>query len=271
MLSTYARGSSVPIESTIDLENIRNWRRACRNTHGDCCNDDHAGTLAQHIDRLTLVDVFNGSLVILSTSSPITYVALPYVWGAVPMFKTKRSNIDILLQPGALYNKQNGIVLPDTIRDAIYLAKALGERYVWVDCLSTVQDTCSEEMEITLRAMARIYASADFMVVASDGNDADHGLRGVGGPSKNRIPSPNPTPIYGVPTQNIRNGRLGAGRFKNLCSPVVSSYLAALCPGCVDAVSGERASICSDVQKISTPLRKMNGQQSVRILAYQWV
>lgn len=190
MLSTYARGSSVPIESTIDLENIRNWRRACRNTHGDCCNDDHAGTLAQHIDRLTLVDVFNGSLVTLSTSSPITYVALSYVWGAVPMFKTKRSNIDILLQPGALYNKQNGIVLPDTIRDAIYLAKALGERYVWVDCLSIVQDACSEEMEITLRAMARIYASADFTIVASDGNDADHGLRGVGGPSKNRIPSP---------------------------------------------------------------------------------
>jgi hypothetical protein len=106
--------------------------------------------------------VISGSLTTLSTSSPITYVALSYVWGDVPMFKTKRSNIEVLLQPGALYNKGNGIVLPDTIRDAIHLVKALGERYLWVDCLSIIQDADSEEIEIMLRAMARIYASADF-------------------------------------------------------------------------------------------------------------
>ena len=190
MLSTHAKGYSVPIEPKVDLQNIQSWRRACRNTHGACCNDDYAEALAQHIDHLTLVDVISGSLTTLSTSSPITYVALSYVWGDVPMFKTKRSNIEVLLQPGALYNKGNGIVLPDTIRDAIHLVKALGERYLWVDCLSIIQDADSEEIEIMLRAMARIYASADFTVVASDGNDAGHGLRGVGGPSRNRIPSP---------------------------------------------------------------------------------
>jgi hypothetical protein len=162
MLSTHAKGYSVPVEPKVDLQNIQSWRRACRNTHGACCNDDYAEALAQHIDHLTLVDVISSSLTTLSTSSPITYVALSYVWGDVPMFKTKRSNIEVLLQPGALYNKGNGIVLPDTIRDAIHLVKALGERYLWVDCLSIIQDADSEEIEIMLRAMARIYASADF-------------------------------------------------------------------------------------------------------------
>ncbi|KAI4954356.1 hypothetical protein J4E91_002069 [Alternaria rosae] len=145
--------------------------------------------LAQRLDHLKLVDVISGSLAIIPTSSPISYVALSYVWGDVPMFKAKSSNIKSLLQPGALYDKDNGMILPDTVRDAIYLVEALGERYLWVDCLSIVQDADAEDIDHTLRAMAHIYASADFTIVAADGNDARHGLRGVGGASTKRVAS----------------------------------------------------------------------------------
>ncbi len=189
MLPLRENGSSVSVEPTIDLQMIQSWRRACRDTHGACCNDNYATALAQHIDHLILVDVTSGSLTTLSTSSPIVYAALSYVWGDVPMFKTRKSNIEVLLQPGALYDKANGIVLPDTVRDAMHLVEALGERYLWVDCLCVVQDAGSENIDITLRAMAHIYASADFTIVAADGKDAGYGLRGVGGPSTNRIPS----------------------------------------------------------------------------------
>jgi hypothetical protein len=190
MLLLRGDGSSASIEPTIDLENVQHWRRACRDTHGACCNDDYAHALAQHIDELILVDVNNGSLTTLSTSSPITYVALSYVWGNAPMFKTTESNFEHLQQPGALYDQGNGTVLPDTVRDAMHLVRALGERYLWVDCLSVIQDASSEEMDRTLRAMARIYASADFTIVAAGGEDAGYGLRGIGGASTNRTPSP---------------------------------------------------------------------------------
>ena len=186
--------SSVPITPTIDLEHIQGWRRACRETHGACCNDDYSGALAKHIDELILVDVRRGSLVTLLTSSPITYVALSYVWGNAPMFKTTTDNIEVLRQPRALYETSNNIVLPDTVRDAIHLVKALGEQYLWVDCLSVVQDAGSEKKDIMLRAMARIYASAEFTIVAAGGEDAGHGLRGIGGPSTNRTPDFNPSP-----------------------------------------------------------------------------
>lgn len=182
-------GSSAPIRPTIDLQNVRNWRRACRETHGACCNDDYARALAQHIDELILVDVTEGSLATISTSSPINYVALSYVWGNAPMFKTTRSNFEVLLRPGALYDKGSGIVLPDTVRDAIHLVKALGERYLWVDCLSVIQDADLDTINITLRAMARIYASAELTIVAAGGEDASYGLRGIGGPSMDRGPS----------------------------------------------------------------------------------
>ena len=146
--------------------------------------------MAQHIDELILVDVTKDSLATISTSSPLSYVALSYVWGNAPMFKTTGSNFEALLRPGALYDKGSGITLPDTVRDAMHLVKALGERYLWVDCLSVVQDADLDTINITLRAMARIYANADFTIVAAGGEDASYGLRGIGGPSMNRGPTP---------------------------------------------------------------------------------
>jgi len=189
-----AERSSVPLTPTINFQSIRGWRQACRATHGACCNNDYSDALAESIDQLMLVDVISGSLIILPTSPPIKYVALSYVWGNAPMFKTTTTNIEVLLQSGALYETCNNIVLPDTVRDAIHLVRALGERYLWVDCLCVVQDASSEEMNATLRAMARIYTSAEFTVVAADGKDAGHGLRGIGGPSTNRDPDPSSSP-----------------------------------------------------------------------------
>jgi hypothetical protein len=68
------------------------------------------------------------------------------------------------------------------------LLRTLDERYLWVDSLCVVQDASAEDMEGTLRAMAGIYASAEFTIVAAGGSDADHGLRGIGGPSQSRLP-----------------------------------------------------------------------------------
>jgi hypothetical protein len=56
---------------------------------------------------------------------------------------------------------------------------------LWVDCLCIVQD--GDSIGHSLKAMAAIYASAELTIVAAAGEDANYGLRGVGGPSQARI------------------------------------------------------------------------------------
>ncbi|EDU48492.1 heterokaryon incompatibility protein [Pyrenophora tritici-repentis] len=175
----------LPPVPRIDLNSIQEWRKACHDTHGDCCNDRYSEALALRLDHLILVDVVNRSLVKLPNTTPISFIALSYVWGEVDTCKTLTSNFEQLQQPGAICSTNTEITIPNTIRDAMYLVAALGERYLWVDCLCVIQDAPSHEMDRTLRAMAHIYASAEFTIVAT-GSDANYGLRGIGGPSQDR-------------------------------------------------------------------------------------
>jgi hypothetical protein len=180
--------SSIPVRepyhipATIDLEQIRGWHQICRGTHGDGCNNRHSELLSRYIEEITLIDVKSLALVTVPSCTP--YVALSYVWGRVPMLKALQSNLESLREPGALERQAESI--PDTIRDAIHLVGALGERYLWVDCLCIIQDQEEEEMENMLQAMAYIYASAEFVIAAASGIDASYGIRGVGGPSRER-------------------------------------------------------------------------------------
>ena len=67
--------------------------------------------------------------------------------------------------------------IPIVVRDAIQFVAAMGERYLWVDCLCIVQDN-TENKHKNISQMDRIYASAVFTIVAS-GESGDHPLPGV--------------------------------------------------------------------------------------------
>lgn len=196
--------TSLILQRDVDIDRLRGWHKVCQQHHGNCCNDRYTEALARHIDHLILVDVETACLVELPVSTP--YIALSYVWGQVDMPKLRQSNSEELKQPGVLRNPVDGINLPKTVRDAMHLVSRLGERYLWVDCLSVKQDASAEEMNRTLKAMARIYASAELTIVAAGGPSADYGLPGVGGPAETRslsllsLLSPrNPTNQYGYP------------------------------------------------------------------------
>ncbi|KAH7067412.1 heterokaryon incompatibility protein-domain-containing protein [Paraphoma chrysanthemicola] len=163
--------------SLIDLQQLRSWRHECLSKHGEECNNRYSELLSKRLETLTLVDVNDHSLVILPSTTP--FVALSYVWGSVPMFKAMKSNMSSLMKPGSLVSDE--IKIADTVRDAIYLVKNLGECYLWVDCLCIIQDQDDATMSAMLRAMANIYASAEFTIAAADGADANYGLRGTGG------------------------------------------------------------------------------------------
>jgi hypothetical protein len=113
----------------VEIYQIRNWRKFCHSTHGDC-SKRYSDLLSSRLDTLTFVDVHAAALVTLPSLTP--YVALSYVWGSVTVLKAFKSNVEDLKRPGALAKDDIGI--PDTIRDAMHLVKSLGERYLWVDC-----------------------------------------------------------------------------------------------------------------------------------------
>jgi hypothetical protein len=183
------------ISEIIEFRRVKAWRTTCEATHGGCCGDRHSEALAQQLACLNLVDVVAGSVVTLPSSTP--FVALSYVWGSVTMLKAKRDNLEELKRMGALFEEPNVSALPNTVRDAMHVVKTLNERYLWVDCLSIVQDASKEEMDKMLNAMARIYASAEFTIVAADGGNANQRLRGTGGLSEKRKLSQQPDFVEG--------------------------------------------------------------------------
>jgi hypothetical protein len=140
----------------IDTSLILRWKRICEGTHGSVCNARNSEYISRQLETINLVNVETLSLVTTSTSTK--FVALSYVWGSVPMFKTQTSNIHLLRAPGSLSGEHPEIILPATIRDAISPTRKLGEKHLWVDCLCVVQD--ADSLEQSLKAMAAIYASA---------------------------------------------------------------------------------------------------------------
>lgn len=88
-----------------------------------------------------------------------------------------------LQKPDALSSLMSQI--PKTIRDAIGLVKLLGERYLWVDTLCISQDD-SQIKSREIDSMAATYANAMLTIVAADGENSGHGLRGLHGISEQR-------------------------------------------------------------------------------------
>lgn len=173
------------LQAEVDIGRLKGWHAECQVHHGDSCNNRYTQDLARHVDHLVLVDVNDGCLWSLPISTP--FVALSYVWGQAETTKLRTSNFEQLKQLGVLHPDSQELVIPNTIRDAIYLFKEMGESYLWADCLCVMQDASPSEMKKMLRAMANIYASAEFTIVAAGGSDANHGLTGIRGRTQGRF------------------------------------------------------------------------------------
>ena len=122
-------------DSQLDWNRARCWISACENNHGDICNPKwnlSATTAISGLEVLRLIDVVNGCLV--ETQSPCRYLTLSYVWGGVNNVRLTSSNKAFLMEKGVLRTIWR--LLPRTIRDAIEVAKALGEGLLWICALS---------------------------------------------------------------------------------------------------------------------------------------
>ena len=162
------RGRAVLPE--VNTTSIEQWIQTCNVHHGPCRLP--ALAIARDHD-IYLVDVQDYRITPATLAKK--YVALSYVWGPTMTPVLTRDTISQCFSIGGLKT----LMIPQTIMDAIQLVRSIGMRYLWVDTLCIEQDDNSKKQQ-QLTIMASIYNSAELLVVAAAGSDANAGLPGMG-------------------------------------------------------------------------------------------
>jgi hypothetical protein len=165
----------------IDIEMMGYWLRKCDAEHGESCRRPFGLDLSGLGQTNLLIDVQNNCLAIAKPGH--RYACLSYVWGGAKTLKTGRSGLNDLMRKNSLEDRWEEI--PQTIRHTIRLVAQLGIPYLWVDALCIVQDDIESKHD-QIQAMAGIYANAYVTIIAGNGWDANHGLRGVQGVTEPR-------------------------------------------------------------------------------------
>ncbi|CZR61750.1 uncharacterized protein PAC_11647 [Phialocephala subalpina] len=160
----------------IDKNLFYRWKRCCNSQNYEACQQYPASSQLVKASPTWIIDTWRLCLVNGNTGSP--YVALSYVWGTAPFFKTTIRNVARLQSDFALADSHQKLGVPRTIEDAIALVGLLKERYLWVDALCIVQDD-DETKYAEINNMASIFAGASITIIAEQGEDANHGLRGL--------------------------------------------------------------------------------------------
>ncbi|RYN54665.1 hypothetical protein AA0118_g9149 [Alternaria tenuissima] len=150
------------------LSMIKSWIEACDEHHGSNC---HIPKADASIWPMWVVDVVDECVV--KGDNADRYLTLSYVWGRVQTLQATTGNIEQLKQPGSL--TEGKVALPKTIRQAIDVTRLLGERYIWIDQLSILQDDY-EHKHSQIKHMAEIYANSYLTLVAITGDTAEVGL-----------------------------------------------------------------------------------------------
>lgn len=179
----------------IDLNVLQGWRDNCNALHSKCKSNAFSSMAPDAIPYL-LIDTHKMCLKRSNTGD--RYLALSYVWGQSLMLKTLADNFEQHQEEGIFQRQEIASLIPPTVRDAIHFTKHMGERYLWVDALCIIQDD-AEIRTRELNGMAAIYANAQFTIIAANGPDANHGLRGFKYSPDSR-PREYTAPVISLPT-----------------------------------------------------------------------
>lgn len=98
------------------------------------------------------------------------YATLSYRWGSKPQaLMLKTSTLGDFLGGKPIAD------LPQTFKDFVVVARKLGCKYVWIDCLCIMQD-CSQDWNHEASTMRDVYANSGCNVVACASSDPGGGL-----------------------------------------------------------------------------------------------
>ena len=147
---------------------IKKWQFTCRQSHQDCSQLAYRPKRLLHIDggevsHLTLQACHERSM-----PNVPEYAALSYMWGGPQRFLTLKDNIDVRTARIEFED------LPRTLRDAVFVCRAIGMQWLWVDVLCIVQDDPQDKLE-QIKTMGEVFQSATLTIVAATslGSDED--------------------------------------------------------------------------------------------------
>lgn len=151
---------------------IRQWIKACENSHGKEHETRPLNRSSGAIDIL-LIDV--ADICLIRASSSIAFCGLSYVWGGQHFLQTTSENRSLLELKGSLGQPQYWSHIPQVIRDAMQLVKLIGGRYLWVDALCIEQNNPAQKHNQIMQ-MHIVYSHAMLTIVSIAGTNANSPL-----------------------------------------------------------------------------------------------
>ena len=151
------RAKEVPAQ--FEPQVVQDWLGECQKAHANCLPRGWLLWVTK------VIDCSDGRVVSVSSLEIVPdYVALSYVWG----------------EPSAAGGKagKDRSALPQVVKDAISVTKALGFRYLWVDRYCMEQNDRVRKHEQIMN-MDSIYENAALTIIAAPGLDLARGLPGV--------------------------------------------------------------------------------------------
>lgn len=146
---------------------VKHWMKTCMETHGPKCPSKKAILPSRLID----VGCAGHPTVSLHVANGETgqWLTLSHCWGKKALSGTTTTNFE------ARCNSIHLFSLPQTFQDAISIARKLGYRFIWIDCLCIIQDSL-EDWHAESARMAEMYAGADMNISADTAADAYEGI-----------------------------------------------------------------------------------------------
>jgi hypothetical protein len=182
------------VKRNADITLVKQWLAECKtHKHSKAFQAQTGSDFLFQGPGFRLINVENECLV--QKTSRCDYVALSYVWGAIPtvlyrddssdkkpILLTLKDNVERLsttkgLSTAPVAEHENARI-PVAVQDAMEFTRRIGMQYLWVDTLCIVQNDPEDKGKL-IGSMDDVYADATVTLIAAAGIDADAGLRGV--------------------------------------------------------------------------------------------
>lgn len=146
------------------FETFKEWIRDCKENH-QACGSSRAAPFPTRVLDIQGPD----ARLVEDLTEEGNYVALSHCWGKGDFIITEKSTIQS-------HKTRIGLEsMPQNFRDAIYVSKALGYKYLWIDSLCIIQGDEQDWVKES-NLMEGVYHNADLVIAATCAPNAKDGF-----------------------------------------------------------------------------------------------
>ena len=149
--------------SQLDL--AKKWLDGCLETHESCKSTEDCQLPTR------LIDLGSTPIRLVQSSNLTTkprYATLSHCWGTHDFYKLKQDNLKDFMS--VIPEKK----LTKTFQDAMFIARSLGIRYLWIDSLCIIQG-CDMDWRTESALMSSVYGGSTITIAAAGATDGTKG------------------------------------------------------------------------------------------------